>query len=172
MCSIEVHGHRTRARRLIIGRRPRRTLVRALVVAMVAYVIFGHIFRPVWVRGGSMEPTIRDGTLRLVNLQAFRRRNPRRGDIVVIRIAGPGMYYLKRVLAVPGDRIRFSEGRLWLNGEIQNEPYVRKTGDWTTAEYTLDPGEYYVAGDNRTSPMNEHATGIADRPNILGALLF
>ena len=165
-------GRRPVWMRWIVGERINRTLVRALVLAFFSYLVFGHVFRPVLVRGRSMEPTVRDGTLRFANLVAFRFREPRHGDIVVVRMAGPRMFLLKRVLGVPGDQVRFDRGVFWLNGEPLDESYLVHRGTWTTAAYTLRPGEFYVAGDNRSSPYREHATGVTDRSNIAGALLF
>lgn len=159
-----------RVRAILIGRRPRRTLIRALGWAIAAYLFFGHFVRPVRVQGRSMEPTVRDGAFRFANLHAARMRDPRHGELVVIRTAGRRMMLLKRVLAVPADRVRFRNGTLWLNGEPQAEPYVVHRGRWTTAEYRLGPDEYYVAGDNRSAWIEDHEIGIAPRARIVGVL--
>jgi signal peptidase I len=164
------HGKGGAWRVWLIGHRPRRTLVRALGLAVLAYLFFGHVMRPVIVRGRSMEPTIRDGAVRLAHLWMYRRRDPRRGEIVVIRMTGRRMMLLKRVLAVPHDRIRFDGGALWLNGERYPEPYVVHRGNWTTAEYQLEPDEYYVAGDNRAARIEDHDTGIAERERLVGGI--
>lgn len=157
---------------VLVGRRPRRTLLRALAVAAVAFVFFRFVLLPVRVVGASMEPTVPDGAWRFAFLPRYAFSEPRRGDIVVIALAGRRVMYLKRVLAVPGDRLRFEAGRLYLDGEPQPEPYVRQRGRWTTSAYKLAPGEYYVAGDNRRAPIEEHATGIVDRRRIAGGLAW
>jgi signal peptidase I len=153
-----------KVRRWLIGRHPRRTLMRALLLALVLYGLFGRVFRLVWVDGSSMEPTIKSGTLHLINQWSYRRESPRRGDIVAIRLSGTRVMYLKR--------IRFDHGRFWVDGAPLDEPYVRIGGAWSTAEYCLEEGEYYVAGDNRSGPYRAHATGIANREDIVGRLQF
>ena len=62
-----------------------------------------------------MEPTIHDGSWRLGNLLKFNGRNPRRGEMVIIRMAGWHAYYLKRVLGLPGENIAFDHGALVVN---------------------------------------------------------
>ncbi|MBP7276321.1 MAG: signal peptidase I [Kiritimatiellae bacterium] len=157
--------------RMIWGRRPRRTLVRALALAIVTYVVFtGPVF-PVRLAGISMEPTLRDGEIRWVNRWAFWFRDPRPGEIVLIRPQARGrLLYVKRVLATPGERMRFVDGRLEINGQHVPEPYVVDAERWNTREYLLQPDEFYVSGDNRGQPMEAHTTFVAPRPMIIGAL--
>ena len=157
---------------LVLGRNPRRTLLRAAVLAVVSYGVFRFVWRPVWVDGDSMEPTIPSGTLRWANLARYWSRAPETGDIVVVRIGGDSVMYLKRILAVPGERIAFSNGVFYVNRQRFAEPYVTFRGGWTTREYTLEPGEYYVAGDNRSGPIELHATGVVHRRQIAGELAW
>ena len=163
---------KARLARWIVGQKPRRTLVRALVLAAVCFVVFRHAFRPVWVDGDSMAPTVRSGTFRFANLLAFVRHEPRTGDIVVIEMAGRRVMYLKRILAVPGERFAFTNGVLYVDGRVRPEPYVVFRGRWTTGVHALGPDQYYVAGDNRDGPIEGHATGIVERWRIAGGLMF
>ena len=109
-------------RRWFLGPRPSRALVRALVWAVVAYAIFGLCLRIVWVDGESMSPTVRTGTVHLANLLNYRFGDPRRGDIVVIRLAGRRVMYLKRVLALPGETVRFDHGVFLVDNRPLEEP--------------------------------------------------
>jgi signal peptidase I len=157
---------------LLIGRNPRRTLVRLLVSATVLTLIGTQVWVPTRIVGTSMEPTLRDGSWRVVALRRYRHADPAPGDLVCIRLAGRRVAYLKRVLAVPGDRIAFDQGRLFINGHEAAEPYVRlRGGDWTLAEIVLKEGEWFVAGDNRAMPVREHVAGVVARHRIIGGLL-
>lgn len=156
--------------RWIWGARPARTLVRAVVLGAVAAVVFSGPARPVRVVGESMAPTLASGTLRWANLWRYRSRAPRAGEVVLVRIGRGRIMYLKRVLAVPGETLAFDRGRLLINGAERPEPYVRHQGLWTSRAYTLEEGEFFVAGDNRAMPMEAHATGVADRRRIAGGV--
>lgn len=156
----------------LVGRRPRRTLVRATVLALATYVLFGHIWRPMLVRGISMEPTLHDGAIRLATLVRYRHRSPERGDIVIIAMAGGRSYYLKRVLALPGETIAFQDGLRLLDGSPAVEAYLREAGHWNMGPVHLDPGQYFVGGDNRSVPFEQHLAGSVNRSDIRGGLLW
>ncbi len=158
-------------KRLIVGRSPRRTLVRLGFIA-VAAVLVGLAARPVWIQGESMEPTYHDGTLRVANLAVYRWRDPRPGEVVAIRLAGLHVMYLKRVLAVPGDTVAFRDGTLWINGEPRAEPYVVRTGAWNVAATQGKADEYFVAGDNRSMPAEYHLFGWVSRSRIAGGMFW
>lgn len=158
--------------RMVIGARPRQTLARTAVLAVVCFVCFRYVLLPVRLQGGSMEPTYADGGFNLANAWTYRHGEPARGDIVVIAMAGRKAMYLKRVLAVPGDRVRFVEGALEVNGAVVPEPYVVFEGRWTTPLERLAAGEYFVAGDNRAMPREAHVMGVVTRDRIVGRLVF
>ncbi len=171
MASVQA-GRPSRLRRFVFGGDIRVTLVRALLLAVFGWIMFRQVLLVVWVDGHSMEPTVRSDTVHLASLWAFHSREPERGDIVVISMAGRRVMYLKRVLAVPGDRIQFRDGVFYVDGVAREEPYLENRGRWSTSAYTLLEGEYYVAGDNRRLPIELHETGIAERERIIGALLL
>lgn len=156
----------------LLGRRPSRTLVRALVLALLTYGVGRHLARPVRVRGTSMEPTLADRSLHLASLVRYRRAPPARGDVVIIAMAGGRAFYLKRVLGLPGERVKLESGRLFINGTVQPEPYLPEGGGWTMPERPLEPDEFFVAGDNRRMPLEDHAAGVVQRDRIVGGLLF
>lgn len=154
----------------IVGRRPARTLLRAAVLGVATAVIVRWVVRPFRVTGTSMEPTVPDGAWGLGVVAAYRGGEPRVGDIVMIRLAGDSVMYLKRVLAVPGETVEFRNGQLWVNGERRPEPYLRESGDWTSAPVVLGPGEYMVAGDRRNVRQSAHLAGVVRRERIVGRL--
>lgn len=156
----------------LVGRRPRRTLVRATALAMATYVLFGHIWRPMLVRGISMEPTLHDGAIRLATLVRYRHRSPDRGDIVIIAMAGGRSFYLKRILALPGETIAFQDGLRLLDGRPAAEDYLHERGRWTMAPVRLEAGQYFVGGDNRSVPFEQHLAGTVALSDIRGGLLW
>ncbi len=154
------------------GRNPRVTLWRALALGALFYVLGRFAFPPVHVSGMSMEPTIHDGAWRLGNKLKFLQREPERGELVMVRMAGWRAFYLKRVLALPGETIAFSNGVLLINGRVQAEPYLRCGSAWQLPATRVPLGEYFVAGDNRAVPLAAHKAGLTRRGDIAGGLLW
>lgn len=159
-------------RRAIIGRNPRRTLVRAALLALSCFLISQYVLRPVRVDGISMLPTYRDNGVNFVNRLAYFFHEPQRGDVVGIRLAGEHAMYMKRIVALPGETVAFREGRLWINGQPLEEPYVKLPCDWAQPPQQVGSGEYYVVGDNRSMDFWGHVQGRALRKRIIGKVLL
>ena len=159
-------------RRIVFGRNPRRTAVRVLVLASISFVMFRWVLIPMRAEGISMLPTYRSGSLNLVNRLAYLNQKPSRGDIVAIKLAGPHVLYVKRIIALPGERISLTEGQVYVNGVPLNEPYVRNRSPWEVPEVTLTSREYFVIGDNRGMRARDHDFGRVDVSRIVGRIVF
>ncbi len=159
-------------RRLVFGSNPKRTTVRVLVLAALSVVTFRWVFTPIRAEGVSMLPAYRPGSFHLVNRVAFAFGAPSRGDVVAIRLAGPHVVYVKRVVALPGERFAMVKGQAYVDGRALAEPYVHNAAPWDVPEVTLTPDEYYVIGDNREMRAADHTFGRADRSRIIGRVLF
>jgi signal peptidase I len=160
------------ARRMVFGRDPRRTAVRVLVLACLSFVTFKWILIPIRAEGISMQPTYRSGSLNFVNRIAYRYRKPERGEIVGIKLAGPHVLYVKRIIGLPGERISIAEGQVYINDAPLEEPYVRNRWPWDVPEVTLTAREYFVIGDNRGMRSKDHDFGRVDVSRILGRVIF
>lgn len=155
-----------------MGKSPRRTLWRAGILALVSFLLFGFILLPIRIRGVSMEPTYGDGSINFVNTLSYRFREPRRGDIVAIRLAGRRVMLLKRVVGLPGEHLAFREGTLIVNGQPIPEPYRKGGYDWNLPEVKIGSDEFFVIGDNRRMPPEFHEHGRVRRHKIAGGPLF
>src|SRR5215831_2761166 len=114
-------------RRLLIGRRPKRTLVRIVVLVITAFVLTRFVFLPIRVDGGSMLPTYKERGVNFVNRLAYLLHEPRRGDVVGIRLAEqsiwfPHFLYMKRIVGLPGETVAFHGGHAFINGKVLDEP--------------------------------------------------
>jgi signal peptidase I len=159
-------------RRIIFGRHPRRTAVRILVLAGVAFVVFKWLLIPIRTDGPSMQPTYESNSFNIVNRMSYAFTTPGRGDVVAIRLAGPSLVIVKRVVGLPGERVAFVGGVVQINGVPLDEPYVRSRRPWDRAEVTLGAHEYFVVGDNRGMSQGNHKFGAVDEQRILGRVLF
>lgn len=155
-------------RRLLVGASPKRTVLRAVLVGLLAFVVFRFLVTPVRLRGGSMEPTYHDRSFVWVNALRYRFGPPRRGDVVAIRMAGRKVMLFKRVLGLPGERVAFREGQLIIDSAAVDEPWIEETGTWNMPEVLVGDNEFFVAGDNRAVPIEQHTLGRAQRSRIAG----
>lgn len=162
----------TGVRRYIFGSHPRRTAVRIAALAAVSFVTFTWILIPVRADGISMLPTYRSGSYTVINRLAYTFTDPSRGDVVALRLAGPHVVYVKRVVGLPGERVSIVRGIVMIDRRPLDEPYVRHRANWNVPEVRLGPAEYYLIGDNRGMPQEEHDFGRALRDRIIGKALF
>ncbi len=159
-------------RRLLFGANPRRTAVRVVVLAFVCFVTFRWILIPMRAEGISMLPAYQSGSLHLVNRIAFAAHRPRRGDVIAIRLAGPHVLFVKRVVALPGEQLEIVEGQVYVNGSPLVESYVHDRRPWNIPAVTLSSREYYVIGDNRGMLARDHSFGRIDASRIVGKVIF
>jgi signal peptidase I len=157
---------------IVFGRNPKITLIRILALVAVCFVVFKFILLPIRVEGISMLPTYKDRSINFVNRLAYWRHEPRRGDVVGIRLAGIHVMYLKRIIALPGETVAFENGRVMIDGQPLDEPYEKWRSDWTLPPVKLDADEYFVVGDNRTMPPENHVHGAVTRERIVGKIVL
>ena len=163
----------------LIGRRPKVTLARIVILVVTCIVVFKFVLLPIRVEGESMLPAYKDRSVNFVNRLAYWRHEPRRGDVVGLLLGGtnvfyraPGVMYMKRIVGLPGETVAFAGGHLLINGTPLDEPYVKGPCDWNRAPVMVGPGQYFVVGDNRSMPRDYHVFGKAQREQIVGKVLF
>jgi signal peptidase I len=156
----------------VFGEHPRRTAVRVLVLAAASFVTFKWVLIPIRTEGSSMLPTYSPDRFNLVNRFAYVAASPSRGDVIAIRMAGPHVLYVKRVIGMPGERVSIDDGLVSINGVALPEPYVKFRRPWRVDAVTLGPQEYFVMGDNRGMSVGDHDFGRVESQRILGKVLF
>lgn len=126
----------------------------ALALAVVLPVR-AWVGEPITIASASMEPTLRVGTLMVLDKLSLERRPPRRGEVVSFRSPVDAEDLVKRVIAVPGDVVEIREKRVFIDGKPIDEPYAvhdrpgeRLEGD-NLGPLTVPAGSYFVLGDNR-----------------------
>ena len=152
----------------VIGRNPKVTLARAVVLAVLCVLGYKVSLLHIRVEGISMLPAYQDGSKHFVNRLAYLWHEPQRGDVVGIRLAGYHVMYLKRIIGRPGETVAFVSGQVLINGEALDEPYEKLSCDWNRPPVKLGPDEYFVVGDNRSMPQELHTFGKVERARIVG----
>ena len=92
--------------------------------------------------------------------------------MVSIRFAGNHVMYMKRIVGLPGETVSFVAGHIIIDGDLLAEPYERPGCDWNVPPVQLGSDEYYVVGDNRTMPAENHVFGKVARDHIIGRVLL
>jgi signal peptidase I len=158
---------------ILVGANPRRTAMRAAVIILTSAVVFGVVLLPVRLSGISMEPTYVDGEMNFANRLAYAAgRQPARGDVVAIRMAGMSVLYVKRIVGLPRERVEIVMGTVLIDGQPLIEPTVARKAPWNVPAVTLGDGEYFVIGDNRAMSADNHDFGRAPLDRIIGKMLF
>jgi signal peptidase I len=156
---------------IAVGRNPQNTLIRIVVLVAACFVLF-HFFLPVRVDGISMLPTYKNGSVNFSNRLAYLWHEPKRGDVVTVRFAGYHLMLMKRIIGLPGESVAFSDGTVLINGQPLGEPYEKTPGHWTLPPKKLGPDEYFIVGDNRTMPWQNHTFGVVERFRIVGKVIL
>lgn len=141
----------------------------------ISLFIILFVYQPVKVEGGSMEPGLQDQERIFINKIAYRLENIQRGDIVVFRYPrDPRKSFIKRVVGLPGDRVRVSDGHVYLNGRLTPEPYVPEEylDSRTYPEVKVPADSFYVLGDHRSMSNDSRDFGPVPRSNIYGKAVF
>ena len=147
-----------------------------LVILLVSFVLVFGFVRPFvveafWIPSASMVPTLKYGDRVLVNKFIYRFTEPQRGDSIVFKsVEGDGQDLIKRVVGVPGDEIAVRRGKLFVNGEPQNEPYVNKKFPDRSfyAPTTVPKDHVFAMGDNRANSQDSRVFGPVPEENIEG----
>lgn len=128
---------------------------KSIMIALVIVLILNHfVFNLSTVEGQSMEPTLQEKEWLFINRAVYIFGHPQRGDIVILKdphkYRGRNVYLVKRVVGIPGDEVEVRAGRLYVNGEEVEEPYVNgEIQDQDMPPMLVGEGEYFVLGDNR-----------------------
>ena len=148
-------------------------IVLALFLALVLNYFWGL---STYVVGVSMEPTLYNGQQIFIDRFRYTISGPKSGDVVVFLPNGNrnAHYYVKRVVAVPGDIVQITDGRLYVNGEICN--LVEHVSDPGIAEneLTMKKGEYFCIGDNPDNSEDSRSANIGpvQAQDVIGMVWF
>ncbi len=143
------------------------------VCASVLIITF--LYQPVRVEGTSMLPRLEDHDRLFINKFVYHVEAIKRGDVVVFHYPrNPKLSYIKRVIAIPGDRVEIRDGQVVVNGSAIAEPYVpEEYRDTRSMEAEMvPPGEYFVLGDHRSIASDSRDFGLVARGLIYGKAEF
>jgi len=155
-----------------------RELFEVVVLAVILYFGISFAVQTVHVEGLSMFGTLNDNDYLIANKIDYRLHAPQRGDIIILRPPTLSTTdYIKRVIALPGERLLIKDGHVYINGHLLEEPYLPEA--WTVGtDYggpngtVIPANEYFVMGDNRNRSQDSRVFGPINRDRIDGKAWF
>jgi signal peptidase I len=146
-----------------------------VISAAISILIITFLYQPVRVEGTSMLPRLEDHDRLFINKFVYHIAAIHRSDVVVFHYPrDPEKSYIKRVIALPGDRIAIERGQVYLNGKPLPEPYVPEAYRDTRslAEMVVPEDTYFMMGDHRSISSDSREFGPVDRDLIYGKAVF
>ncbi|MFA6532203.1 MAG: signal peptidase I [Patescibacteria group bacterium] len=151
-------------------------LTRWVVFASVLIVVVNTFWLTFFIVDGlSMEPNLHNRELVLLQKSAYRGDGlPQRGEVAVVRYPGDPEHkrYVKRVVGMPGEKVKISDGRVYINGTKLKELYIPATvitepeGEWQ-----IGTGQYFLMGDNRPNSNDSRYFGPVEKRFLVGKAL-
>lgn len=148
-------------------------------VAVLAGITIGFvryfIFKPFYVEGQSMDPTFLEKEYLIIDEVTYRFKEPERGEVIVFKApVTHNDYYLKRIIGLPGERVRIEDNKVIIynndnsQGVVIAEDYIAQDDTPGITTVTLEPDEYFVMGDNRNASFDSRRFGPIKRTDIVG----
>ncbi len=145
-----------------------------LIAVVLALIIRLFLFEVFVVEGRSMYPTLHETERLMVNKLVYRIDEPKPGDVVVFEFE-PGRDFIKRVIGIEGDKIEIRSGRVYINDQLLNEPYLLE--DLELYDYgpvEVPQGYLFLMGDYRQNSMDSRdpRVGFVSEENLKGRAFF
>lgn len=143
-----------------------------IIAGITALILIHFVVRTFYIPSTSMVPTLVKRDYIMVNEFIYRFKPPARKDIVVFHpppeANAGGKDFIKRVVAVENDEVEVKEGKLYINGEPQEEPFINEPPEYQMEKKKVPPGNLFVMGDNRNNSDDSHVWGFLPRENVVG----
>jgi signal peptidase I len=151
-----------------------RDLLEVVVLALVLYIVIQFAVQTIHVMGPSMENTLQNNDFLIASKITYRLHNPERGDIIVFKPNNDASNdYIKRIIAVPGDRLRIGHAQVSINDHTLKEDYLPEPWTWSDTwnngnEDIVPADSYFVMGDNRNHSTDSRFLGYQKKDQFLG----
>lgn len=151
-----------------------------VVFAAIGTVIYLFVAQPHKVSGNSMFPNFHNADYIITDKVSYRFSLPQRGDVVVFKNPkDPSQDFIKRVIGLPGEKVKVQGGKVYINGKILEEPYLKPEVYTTTGaflqegkEMIVNEGSTIVMGDNRPNSSDSREWGLLPNEKIIGRVIL
>ncbi|MEO1427920.1 MAG: signal peptidase I [Cyanobacteria bacterium J06633_8] len=158
----------------------RENLVLITIALVLAFFIRTFIAEPRYIPSDSMLPTLHTGDRLVVEKLSYKFDLPKFGDIIVFqpppelqrRGYSQDQAFIKRVIGTPGDTLKIDDGKVYLNGNILQEDYIKEPPLQGLPLVKIPQNQYFMMGDNRNDSNDSRYWGFLPKPNIIGRAIF
>lgn len=148
-------------------------ILKTALMALAVFLLLRIFVQNFRIEGHSMEPNLHDGQFLIVDKLSYKLHRPERGDIIVFHAPSqPNKDFIKRVIALPGEEVEIRQGRVYVNKEPLEEPYVPFSGSRSWGPQRVGSNELFVLGDNRASSNDSRHWGMLPMAQVVGKAFF
>jgi signal peptidase I len=123
-----------------------------IAAVVVAVVVNTFLLSNTRIPTGSMENTINCGDRLFGNRLAYKTKEVERKDVIIFKFPdNPNINYIKRVIGLPGEEVLIEDGKVYINGELLEEDYLKEDFNGDFGPYNVPKDSYFVMGDNRNN---------------------
>ncbi len=137
-----------------------------IAIIVIVLLIKQFIVTPVQVNGASMDPTLANGDIMILNKISYKIHGINRFDIVVIR--ANDTLLIKRIIGLPNETVKVEDNKLYINGEEIEQDFLSEDELTNNFETTVKEDCYFVLGDNRNLSLDSRSLGCFKYEDILG----
>ena len=137
-----------------------------IIIIILVLLIKQFIIVPIRVNGSSMNNTLYDGDIMILDKISYRFSDIKRFDIVVIKKNNE--YLIKRVIGLPSEKVVYKDNKLYINDVLIEENFLHKKTDDYVLEEIIPNDYYFVLGDNRIDSLDSRYIGLISKKEILG----
>lgn len=145
-----------------------------ILILFIVVIIKAFIVSPIRVNGPSMKDTLQDKDIMILDKVSYRFHDIKRFDIVVIHLDEEDI--IKRVIALPGEKVEYKDNKLYINGKRVKEKFKHaETDDFDLSGFEtkkVPKNSYFVLGDNRKESLDSRVIGYIPKSRIVGHATF
>ncbi|WP_414621907.1 signal peptidase I [Calothrix sp. CCY 0018] len=158
----------------------RENLILITIALVLAFLIRTFIAEPRYIPSDSMLPSLETGDRLVVEKVSYKFNSPKFGDIVVFqpppelqrRGYSQDQAFIKRVIGTPGDTLKINDGKVYLNGNLLQENYIKEPPLQPFPLVEVPQNQYFMMGDNRNDSNDSRYWGFLPKKNMIGKASF